>query len=774
MLRFVKQIVWLLGVLIGCQSAFGFALIGPVPTALTVADGYQSGTPGQQIGYNIGGGESGVPKDIKDEYRRNTPVLYYAFDGTFRDYFETNGMREVDKAMAMYNSVGKASTLNIDDYPEDSRRVNFRAQADSLIDLKSVVMGIMTEQLGFFQPTRWVWALHDRVHVNGTPPCPIGMQYLIDKKNFSPDPLGSDVPPSTSYVNGVLYTYFIDEACGPAVPFADAVEFPVDPLSSPYSAVADFTSFWYGGLPVGGFYTSLTRDDVAAMKYLMATNNFNSEASGGRTTEFITNSIAAAIQTQDLGTFAAQARVSSAAALTTLYPGLIITSTSNSFGLQITTNITAFLVNAPADPAGLAPSHLLFSTNYTTNFVQFFDHTFANIVTNSYSPRGIVATLTLALSVPPFSPAGTAATVTTNSTFTGLVTPVKGVFGDFFILPTNVCGAQILSNLLTTVTATTNLPTQIAAGATNVTFTPGSITFATNHVVVYLPITCPVDSVADRGGVDRVIFVRRDFDGLSSQVWDPITNDYTMLEVIDETNSVVGLRHFQRRVPRPDFLFAAADLVTENGWTYSNVVDGVTTILPPTSITGFGLADLFTQIGYNQAGHSGLRAGPGTIVDPNFLPTIFLFNRQSPLYLNASATAGSTNNFLTPNELTQSIVAGWGSFDGTTNTPVVYPNGTSLTEFETTLLGPVSRTPFLPDGNIGVPYFAQFSATGGNPPYTWTLAPSSPGLPDGLNLSPDGKITGTPTGPASIYDFTVRITDSAGAIRDVQYTITIF
>jgi hypothetical protein len=54
------------------------------------------------------------------------------------------------------------------------------------------------------------------------------------------------------------------------------------------------------------------------------------------------------------------------------------------------------------------------------------------------------------------------------------------------------------------------------------------------------------------------------------------------------------------------------------------------------------------------------------------------------------------------------------------------------------------------------------------------LAPGSPGLPDGLNLSSNGKITGTPNGPASIYDFTVRVTDSLGAFSDTAFTITVF
>ena len=116
----------------------------------------------------------------------------------------------------------------------------------------------------------------------------------------------------------------------------------------------------------------------------------------------------------------------------------------------------------------------------------------------------------------------------------------------------------------------------------------------------------------------------------------------------------------------------------------------------------------------------------------------------------------------------------WGSFDGSTNAPVVYPNGTSLSELEGLNLGPTPANSTLPDGNVGVNYAGQLSAKGGTAPYTWSLAPNSPALPAGLNLNSNGKITGVPAGPAAIYDFTVRITDAAGKIRDVQYTITIF
>ena len=334
--------------------------------------------------------------------------------------------------------------------------------------------------------------------------------------------------------------------------FADAVvEFPVDPPSSlRYSAVADWSSFWYSGLPVGGFYTTLTRDDVAGLKYLLSTNNLNNEASGPRTTEFLTNNTPATIQTQDLGLFAAQALTNTAAGLTALYPGLIVTSTSNFFGVTIATNVTASLVTAPFDPAGTPPHIQILSTNYTTNFANFFVHTFANIVTNTYATRGVVGVITIGVTNDPFAVAGTLPT--TN--FVVMPLPVTGVFGDFFILPTNLCGAQILSNFLTQVIVTTNLPTVTVGPATNsITFTPGSITFNTNHTVVYLPVTCPIDSIAQRGGVDRIIFVRRDYDSLIGQAWEPVTNDYTVTE-FNTTNSTYSLKHFQRRVPAPGFL----------------------------------------------------------------------------------------------------------------------------------------------------------------------------------------------------------------------------
>jgi len=785
MLRSVKNIFWMLALLTGAQSAFGFALIGP-PLTTGTPDAFQV----QLIGYDLNNSENGTPKLIGQEYRRNTPVLYWAYDQFFWQYFSTNGVIAIQQAFDMYNSVGKVSQLDPNDYPEDSRRVNYQAQALSLYDLKSYLAGLLSNEVGLFEPTRWVWGLTERVQLQPpNPPCPLNMEYFVVQRNYSLGPVGTDSYPTTSYVNGVLYSYFIDDTCQGNAP-ADAVEFPVDPLSQPYSAVADFFGATYQGLLPGTFYTSLTRDDVSGLKYIYATNNFNLEPAGDRVTEYVTNDAPQIVTTQDLNALATAAPVSSAATLQAQFPGLQVLSTSNYFGLQITTNITEILVNSPLDPAGAPPSHPIISTNFTTNVVQFFSHTFGNIITNTYATRGIVGTVTQTITNSPFAPAGAPPTTNTAVKFT----TQKGVFGDFFILPTNQCSALILSNFLTTVTVVTNLPivtSNAAAGGTaTITFTPGSVTFQTNNTVIYLPVTCPTNAIGLRGGMDQIHFVARPYDFITSQFWDTVTNTYSLTE-FDESNGVYVERHFSRRVPRPDFIFSAANFSGPGTVIYTNTVDNSTftltiTIPQPTTATQGALeVDNFTlatggrgtvpqNTSFDQSARPLNQAGPGTIINDPVSPRYYVFNSVFPLFDNLSASTGTTNNFIDPTEATQVPITAWASFDGTTNAPVVYPNGTSLLEFQNAILGPVPATPTLPDGNIGVNYLVQLAARSGTAPYTWSLSPTSPALPTGLNISSDGKITGIPSGPASIYDFTVRITDAAGRTRDIQYTITIF
>jgi hypothetical protein len=370
-----------------------------------------------------------------------------------------------------------------------------------------------------------------------------------------------------------------------------------------------------------------------------------------------------------------------------------------------------------------------------------FHYTFGNLVTNQFATRGLVGTVRLSLTNSPFAPAGTLPTVVTNTSFAF----VNGVFGSFFLLPTNLCGVQILTNLLTQVVATTNFPSGtnvVLTGGTNaaVTFVPGTITFFTNQTLEVLPVTCPADTVDTRRGVEKYTFVRRDFDSLINQFWDPVTNDYTLFAL---TNGTVVPQHIRRIITTPDFLYSASDLGGNPIFVYRR------------------------NVTFNQANTPTNAAGPGTIESPSLIT----FNDAGPVYFNANLFA-TANSFFLATEDTQIPLLIWGSFDGTTNEPVVYPNGTSISQLESMLYGPTILPTSLANGEVGVAYSGQFTGQGGQPPYTFSLVPGS-ALPSGLDLSPDGQITGTPDGPAAIYDFDLRITDSNGTVRDIPYTLTI-
>jgi hypothetical protein len=80
----------------------------------------------------------------------------------------------------------------------------------------------------------------------------------------------------------------------------------------------------------------------------------------------------------------------------------------------------------------------------------------------------------------------------------------------------------------------------------------------------------------------------------------------------------------------------------------------------------------------------------------------------------------------------------------------------------------VIQTVSLPDTTAERLYSQTLQATGGVPPYTWSLGSGSLGT--GMNLSAGGVISGTPTSPGTSV-FVVRLTDSAG--QSVTRTLAI-
>jgi autotransporter-associated beta strand protein len=80
-------------------------------------------------------------------------------------------------------------------------------------------------------------------------------------------------------------------------------------------------------------------------------------------------------------------------------------------------------------------------------------------------------------------------------------------------------------------------------------------------------------------------------------------------------------------------------------------------------------------------------------------------------------------------------------------------------------------TSSLAAGTAGTAYSASLAATGGASPYAWAV--TAGGLPDGLALSPEGVISGTPLG-AMMSVFTVTVTDANGstAVKQLSLAVT--
>ena len=78
-------------------------------------------------------------------------------------------------------------------------------------------------------------------------------------------------------------------------------------------------------------------------------------------------------------------------------------------------------------------------------------------------------------------------------------------------------------------------------------------------------------------------------------------------------------------------------------------------------------------------------------------------------------------------------------------------------------------SPLIP-GAVGLSYSVTLSASGGTPPYNWSLPAGS--LPPGLALSPAGVIGGIPS-LAGSYNFTVKLTDAASLTATQSYFLTV-
>ena len=82
----------------------------------------------------------------------------------------------------------------------------------------------------------------------------------------------------------------------------------------------------------------------------------------------------------------------------------------------------------------------------------------------------------------------------------------------------------------------------------------------------------------------------------------------------------------------------------------------------------------------------------------------------------------------------------------------------------------IVTTAVLPEGKGDQPYSQALAASGGTPPYKWTLVSGT--LPAGLNLDPSGQISGKPTAKGSAK-FTLQVSDAGAKTQKLEFTIVI-
>lgn len=234
-------------------NASAFSLMGPFASWQTAAIGYN-------LPLDVGG-----PMTLSEDYRITVPVLNYGFDGTFLSFFGANGVAAVNAAMGILNAVPAASAMSasLTEFPLQAiGPANATAANLQIRDLKSAALSTVLGQMGLASPERWTYTLRDRTVVNNT------TNYTVIQRNFDPISL---LP--NNIVNGVLYTYTVAEPLLPGN-FADAVETRVSGNINNISVASVDEG---GGLLAGQFFTSLTRDDYGALRYLLRFNNVNTE-----------------------------------------------------------------------------------------------------------------------------------------------------------------------------------------------------------------------------------------------------------------------------------------------------------------------------------------------------------------------------------------------------------------------------------------------------------------------------------------------------------------
>lgn len=158
-----------------------------------------------------------------------------------------------------------------------------------------------------------------------------------------------------------------------------------------------------------------------------------------------------------------------------------------------------------------------------------------------------------------------------------------------------------------------------------------------------------------RGGRNKLKFRKAMFDPLLSNFFATRTSQFT--DVVVSSNRTLVVQPLLRQIVQPDIIFSAGDLGLIQGFTPA--------ISTRTGTAGWVNNDILN--GFDPVDED---MGPGTIV-PQVQIT---FNTIFPAFFNSNGGLSDP-----PNEEQGSSFGVWGSFDGSTNAPVIYPRARNLT-----------------------------------------------------------------------------------------------
>jgi hypothetical protein len=174
-----------------------------------------------------------------------------------------------------------------------------------------------------------------------------------------------------------------------------------------------------------------------------------------------------------------------------------------------------------------------------------------------------------------------------------------------------------------------------------------------------------------RPGVEKILFKQIKYLGL----FPTTTNTYTDTYFPNTGNNRSTKQKLQRVLVQPDIVFAAGDLGTFG-------LSGA-----PIRVTRTDTTLWANNAATNSPAHPNLELdGPGVIEPPANSSIVIAFTTVGPFYGNTfPGFLSQANN--------NGFWGGWASFDGTTNAPVLYPNGASIQALEDAVLGGGFQSP---------------------------------------------------------------------------------